>query len=171
VTQPPPRPSLSGRQILLARIAGSVGLLLIVLTGASIIAAMGGGSTVGLGDRYVWRSGSELFIANNAEHEAANCTLQGAAENRWVTIAQRPNGILENFQTNGKWAKRFQSGPINLTCDYPVAVSSGPLTWIYPVAATPWPFLAGIILVAIWYVRRGGRHTRMFFGPRRVWKE
>lgn len=162
-------PPMSRRQILLLRLAGVVGLLLIVLTGAGIIAAMGGGSTLASGDKYVWRSGSELFIANNSDHDLANCTLQGATDNRWVTIDHRPNSFFESFHTNGKWAKRFESGPINVTCSPPspdVSISSGPVTWLYPLAATPWPLLAGIVLVCVWRVRRGGRYSQIFFRSR-----
>jgi hypothetical protein len=43
-----------------------------------------------------------------------------------------------------------------------VNISSGPVIQLYPIAATPWPFLAGIVLICIWRVSssRGGRAPR-----------
>jgi len=168
--KPPPGPlgrsPLTPRQVLVARVAGVVGLLAIVLSLVVVAAAFVGGSTIDDGDSYVWRSGSELFLNNSFDHHVANCTITTPAENRWVTVGKRPNSLFENFETNGKWVKRFASGPIRVTCDNEVAVSSGPLLRLYPLGATPWPFLTGLVLVCFWQVRRGGRFTQIFFGPR-----
>lgn len=165
---PPPmgpagRPPLTRRQVLAARIAGVAGLVLIAVSFVVIAAATVGGSTVQDGETYVWRSGSELFLGNSSHLEEANCTLAAPAENRWVTIGKRPHSLFQNFETNGKWAKRFTADPIRVTCDQEVHLSSGPLLWLYPLGATPWPFLAGLVLVGYWQLRRGGRYSRIFF--------
>jgi hypothetical protein len=102
VTASVARPPTGRRKRLFLRLIGGLGLLLILRAGISIVAAMSGGSAPDRGDTYVWRTGSELFIGNNSDHEAADCTLVGATGNRWVTVDHRPNSFFENFHTNGK---------------------------------------------------------------------
>jgi len=161
------QPPANRRTILLLRLAGGVGLLLVLLSGFALITAGFSGSALTTGQKYVWSSGSDLFLVNHSSDRAADCTLQGSAENRWITIPRRSSGVYGDLQTNGARAHRFQSGPINVTCDSSdVSVSSGPLTRLYPIAATPWPLLAGIVLICVWRVRRGGRFSRLFFRSR-----
>jgi hypothetical protein len=158
-------PALNRRRRILARVAGVTGLLIIIVSAIGFAAAPAGGSTIGRGDSYVWRTGSALFLANSADHEDASCAIAGPVTSRFVTIDRRPNSVFENFETNGAWVHRTEPGPTRITCDHDVAISSGPIIALYPVAATPIPFLIGLILVGIWFVRRGGSGSRIFFGP------
>lgn len=166
VTGSPAAPRvISARRRLAARLAGVVGGLLMVASFGALSAALVGGSQIGSGDTYAWRTGSELFLENVSDRATANCTISGVVA-RFVTIpgtGSRPFGL---FATNGAWVHRDQPGDEKVTCDHNVAVSSGPLLAIYPLAATPFPFLAGLLLLVAWHVGVGGRGGRWLFGPR-----
>jgi ABC-type Na+ efflux pump permease subunit len=163
---PAGRPPMSRGQIIGARIAGVIGLLLILATGSVIAIAPGAAGSVGIDGTYVWRSGSRLFIDNISDLRATNCTLTGSTTTRQISVGKRSNSVFVNFQTNGTYVARFEPGPIKVTCDYGAGLTTGPLLWLFPLGATPLPFVLGIILIVCWHVKRGGRRTQLFFGPR-----
>jgi hypothetical protein len=165
---PPGRPALTRRQRILARVAGGAGMLIVIVSAIGLTGALAGGSTAGRGDTYVWRSGPAVFLNNGSDLEDASCALAGPARNRWITLHKRPNSVFENFQTNGGRVNRFESGSIRISCDHDVAISSGPIVWLYPVAATPYPFLIGLVLAAFWFIRLGGTGPASSSAPANV---
>jgi hypothetical protein len=172
VNQPPlgppaGRPPQTKRQILGARIAGVLGLLLILLPSAILAIAPGAlGWAPESGSPYVWSSGSRLFLDNLADLRETNCTLTGPTETRQVTVDERARSIFVNFETNGVYVHRWEPGAIDVICDNGAGATTGPILWFFPLGATPWPFVIGLVLVSYWYMQRGGRRTRYFFGPR-----
>jgi len=168
MVNPPAGRQLSPRRRLFARIAGVAGALLALASATAFIAAAVGGTQVGPGRPYRWTDGHSIFLDNISQRQAASCGVALGTEpsSRFVALDSAGSRAFGLLQTNGTTVDRDWTGPATVTCDHTVTLSRGPLLYLYPLAGTPFPFLAGLLLLAWWHVDTGGRGGRWLFGPR-----
>jgi hypothetical protein len=157
--RPPYRPS--DRVRLLTRIGAVIGVLVVIAWLGCWSAAMAATPRTS----YTWAGASSIYLANT-HYEPVTCTVtpaRGDARDFRIRDARPRYWKLSELAINGTRLSRWFSGTAVVTCGDPVAITSGPLLWLYPVSYTPIPALVAIALLVIWW--RFGRVRREQSGP------
>lgn len=116
---------------------------------------------------YSWRSGSTIYLANGGR-EATQCTVtppDGAAPQPVHLAAYQPLLFSVNkYVIRGAKVDRTFAGTALVSCDHPFSVVRGWPLRLLPIGYTGYPFMLGVVLVALWRVAGGSGRRRWLPG-------
>jgi hypothetical protein len=140
-----------------ARVLLVVGGALAATALLALLAGLTAGTPLAADDAYEWASGSAVYLSNTHYREVACSVTPQSASPRTVTLESSFSSwnVLYRLALHGAQVDRYFPGTAAVSCDRDVVVDSGPVLWLLPMAYTPWPGVAGLLMLAGWGVLTG----------------